>query len=117
MYKFSRILSLLFAALFFSAGLLQYNDPDALLWFAIYGVAALTCILYYYKRFHPVIGLILGLIYLAEAYLVWPETWEGFEIGQGSIENIERGREAGGLIIAGVFMLFLTWFAYRSKQL
>lgn len=116
MYKISRILALIFAALFIWAGILQHNDPDALLWYAIYGVAALACILYYFNRFHFILGLILGLIYLVETYLVWPEKWEGFEIGQGDIENIERGREAGGLLIAGLFMLFLAWCAYRNKR-
>ena len=113
--KIARILSLIFAALFVWAGILQYNDPDALLWFAIYGVAALVCLLYYFNRFHPLLGLILGLIYLAETVLVWPEKWEGFEIGQGAIESIERAREAGGLLITGLFMLFLSWCAYRKK--
>lgn len=116
MYKFSRILSLVFAVLFVWAGILQYNDPDALLWYAIYGVAALACLLYYFKRFHPLLGLILGLIYLAETVMVWPEKWEGFEIGAGEIENIERAREAGGLLLAGLFMLYLGWSAYRNMR-
>ena len=116
MEKFSRILALIFAALFVWAAILQHNDPDALLWYAIYGVAALACLLYYFNRFHPIFGLILMLIYLAEAFLVWPEKFEGFSIGEGAIENIERGREAVGLLITGIFMLFLTWCAYRRRR-
>jgi len=69
MHKFSRVLALIFAALFVWAGILQNNDPDALLWYAIYGVAALACILYFFNRFHAIFGLILSLIYLAQA--VW----------------------------------------------
>lgn len=116
MYKFSRILALIFAALFVWAAVLQHNDPDFLLWYAIYGVAALACILYYFNRFHPILGLILSLIYFAEAVMVWPEKFEGFTIGEGAIENIERGREAFGLLITGLFMVFLTLCSYRKKR-
>ena len=116
MNSIARILALIFAVLFATAAILQYNDPDSLLWAAIYGVAALACILFYFNRFHPIFGLILTLIYFAEAFMVWPETFEGFRIGSGDIENIERGREASGLLITAVFMLFLTWKAYRKKR-
>lgn len=116
MKQFSRILALIFAVLFIWAAILQHNDPDALLWYAIYGVAAVACILFYFNRFHPIFGMILTLIYLVEAVWVWPEKFEGFSIGEGAIENIERGREAFGLLITGIFMLFLTWCTYRRKR-
>lgn len=116
MYKFSRVLALVFAALFICAAILQHNDPDSLLWYAIYGVAAVACVLYYFNRFLPILGLILGLIYLTQAVLVWPEKFEGFQIGAGDIENIERGREAYGLLITAIFMLFLSWCAYRKRR-
>ena len=116
MHKFSRVLALIFAVLFIWAGILQNNDPDALLWYAIYGVAALASILYYFNRLYPILGLILGLIYLAQAAMVWTVKFEGFEIGAGDIENIERGREAFGLLITGIFMLFLTFCSYRKRR-
>ena len=34
----------------------------------------------------------------------WPEKFEGFTIGEGDIVNIERGREAFGVLIAALLM-------------
>jgi hypothetical protein len=36
---------------------------------------------------------------------VWPEKFEGFNIGEGDIVNIEKGREAFGLLIIAVVLL------------
>ena len=116
MKKFSKILALIFALLFIWAAYVQHNDPDALLWYAIYGVAAAACLLFYFDRFHPALGIILAILYLIETVLVWPESFEGFTIGEGDIVNIERGREAFGLLISGLFMIFLTWRRIKGKE-
>jgi Na+/proline symporter len=116
MKKFSKILALIFALLFIWAAFVQHNDPDALLWYAIYGVAAGACLLFYFDRFHPVLGIILATLYLIQTFLVWPDKFEGFTIGEGDIENIERGREAGGLLISGLFMIFLSWRRIKGRE-
>lgn len=105
---------LIFALLFITSAILQYNDPDALLWISFYGVAAVACLLYLFNRFPPILGLILGLVYLAASIWVWPEKFEGVTIGEGDIENIERGREALGLLIVAVVMFFLAWKARKK---
>ncbi len=110
----ARFLALVFALLFISAAILQYNDPDPFVWILFYAVAAISCLLFFLNRFYPILGLILGVIYLLAAFWVWPETYEGISIGSGDIENIERGREALGLLIVSVLMLFFAWQA-RSK--
>ncbi len=115
MKRLSKIIALLFALLFAWAAFLQYNDPDAVLWFLFYGVAAITCLLFLFNRFLRILGLLLGLVYLVGTFWVWPEKFEGVEIGTGNIENIERGREALGLLIASLVMFFLAWQAKNSK--
>lgn len=108
-----KAIALIFALLFIVAAVLQYNDPDTLLWVIFYGVAAAACLLFLFDRFQPILGLILGVVYLAGAFWVWPEKFEGVSIGQGDIENIERGREALGLLITAAIMFFLAWKARK----
>lgn len=108
MKSISKGVALLFALLFITAAVLQYNDPDAALWISFYGVAAVACILFLMDRFQPILGLLLGLVYLVATIWVWPEKFEGVKIGNGDIENIERGREAFGLLIVTGVMFFLA---------
>lgn len=108
MKAISKGVALIFALLFITAAILQYNDPDALLWISFYGAAAVACLLYLLNRFQPILGLILGLVYLTATLWVWPEKFEGVRIGEGDIENIERGREALGLLIVAGVMFFLA---------
>ena len=111
----SKIVALLFTLLFGWAAFLQNNDPDALLWYSFYGVAAIACLLFFFNRFQRILGFLLGVVYLAGTLWIWPEKFEGVEIGEGNIENVERGREALGLLIAALIMFFLAWQAKNKK--
>lgn len=98
-------IAILFSILFAYAAIVQYNDPDAYLWFAIYGLAILASILFLVKKLSFLTAIILAVLYLAGTFMLWPEKFEGVEIGQGDIVNIERAREALGLLIVAVVML------------
>ncbi len=100
------------AILFVIAAIVQYNDPDAALWYFIYGIAALASILFYLNRLHFALALVLGIAYIIGAIFLWPEKWEGLSIGEGNIDNIERGREALGLLITGLIMFM---YALRKR--
>ena len=53
---------------------------------------------------------------LATVFL-WPDQFEGFTIGEGDIENIERGREAVGmLIVAVVFLIFSLRLRFQKNN-
>ncbi|WP_149276374.1 transmembrane 220 family protein [Pareuzebyella sediminis] len=116
MNVFFKALSIIFALLFIWAAYLQYNDPDALLWYAIYGVAGLGSILFAVNRLGLFLALILCLAYLIGTVALWPERFEGFTIGQGDIVNIERGREAFGLLIVALVFLMYGLRIYFSKK-
>ena len=100
-----KIMALILAVLFIAAAYVQYNDPDATQWYLIYGIAALASVLFYLGKLNFVIALVLGILYLAGTVMLWPEKWEGVTIGEGDIDNIERAREALGLLITGLVMI------------
>ena len=105
MNTFFKYLSLLMAILFVAAAYVQWNDPDAILWYFIYGIAALASVMYFLGRLNFIVALVLGIGYIIGSVLLWPEKWEGIAIGDGEIENIEKARESLGLLITALFML------------
>ena len=105
MTVFFKALSLIFAVLFLAAALVQYNDPDGLLWFALYGLASLISILFFFRKMTYLIVSLLCVGYLVGAFIAWPVRFEGVSIGSGDIVNIEQGREALGLLVTAVIML------------
>jgi hypothetical protein len=100
-----KILSLVFTLLFIWAAYVQYNDPDALLWYAIYGVAAAASLFFYLGKLNVTAAVLLSVIYFVSTLVMWPDQYEGVTIGNGDIENIERGRESLGLLIVALVML------------
>ena len=49
--KIMRTVALVFALLFAAAAIVQYNDPDPLIWILFYGVAAISCLLFLSESF------------------------------------------------------------------
>lgn len=105
MKNFFRAIGIIFALLFAWAGYVQNNDPDAITWYVIYGLAAFASILFIVNRLTFTVAIFIGLVAMVGTYSQWPLKFEGFAIGEGDIENIERGREAFGLLIIAFAML------------
>lgn len=116
MKKFLKILAFIFAALFIYAAAVQYNDPDATKWYAIYGMAAFASILFGLGRLPLRWSIILAIFYLVFTAYTWPEKFEGVTIGEGDIVNIERGREALGLLIAGIMMALFAIGSFTKTK-
>jgi hypothetical protein len=112
MDKFFKIFGWIMAALFLTSSILQYNDPDPLLWVLIYSVASVVSIFFALGRISFLIPLLFGILALVGGYLSFPAKFEGFEIGAGDIKNIEEGREAVGLILISLIMFA---FAVRTR--
>ena len=85
MRLFSKIFSAVFTVLFVWAALVQYNDPDALMWYLIYGIAAVASFLFFLGKLNLLIPVLLSFAY------------------------IEHARESLGLIINALVMLFYAW--------
>jgi hypothetical protein len=107
--------NILFLGAFILAAAVQYNDPDALIWAAVYLAAVLMCIAQVRKR-QPVW---LPPLLLAIS-LVWAGTLLPNIVGQVSMveiidsismktREVEEAREIGGLLLvatwAGVLII------------
>ena len=115
---FFKILAFVFAVLFIWGAAVQYNDPDALKWYVIYGVGALASILFAFGRLRFLWALFLFGVYLGLSIFNWPTVFEGVTIGEGDIENIEKGREAlGTAILAMVMLIYALRIRFTKSQI
>lgn len=116
MKTFLKALAIVFALLFIAAAAVQYNDPDAVRWYIIYGMAALASILFALGRLKLLWALFLCGFFIGFAIYLWPDKFEGVTIGDGDIVNIERGREALGLLIAALAMGIYTFGIWNKMK-
>ncbi|MGH7502895.1 MAG: transmembrane 220 family protein [Longimicrobiales bacterium] len=98
----------------------QYNDPDPFLWMALYGLAAVACVLALLRRGHWLFPALLLVLTLGWAAILAPRV-----LGQvrfldmfGAFEmknvGIEESREMYGLLIVAVWMAVLTIAGKKS---
>ena len=92
----------------------QYNDPDGLLWMAIYGAGAAACMGFALGRLRAWQALTVAVVALIWALTLIPDFWGQVQVGE-LFESIgmktvavERAREFGGLAIVFVWMSFLA---------
>lgn len=97
-----------FAILFSISALLQYNNPDAVLWIVIYSSAALVTLGFLFKKLPYFIPLTAGLLAIVGFIYLVPEKFEGFGVGDGDVKNIEEAREAFGLLIIAIVMFAIS---------
>jgi hypothetical protein len=118
-----KVTNLILAAMFLLFAFAQINDPDPLLWIAIYGVMAIVCIMaafrYYIK---PLLWVLLAgfLVYMV---ILWPglNEWlrqedKGVLFDEGmkmQFMYIEESREFLGLLICVIVLLVQV---YRSGK-
>ncbi len=98
------------ALLFLSFCAVQYNDPDPLLWIAIYGYTAVLTGLAAFGIHTPL--AIPGVIFcLAGFFVLFPFVNAGWY-------DSEEGREAFGLLLSALWMgfLLLQWIRSRPKR-
>lgn len=116
MKRFLQVFAVVFSILFAWAAYLQHNDPDALLWYIIYGGAALSCVAFASGKLNFFLAFLIALAYLVGAFFSWPEEFQGVTIGQGDITNVEQAREALGLLICSTIFLIITLRLYWLRK-
>lgn len=116
MRGFFKVFAGVFAILFALATYVQNNDPDAFLWYLIYGSAALACVSFIFDQLDYRLAFLLALAYLIGVFVSWPTDFQGVSIGGGAIDNIEHAREALGLLINAFVMAVLGFRVKRDKN-
>jgi hypothetical protein len=94
---------------FLAFAALQYNDPDALVWFLLYGSAATACLSFPSGR--------VGIPVLLFSFVLYAGVfaWLSSDLFQAGWIHSEAGRESAGMLIAAVWMLVLVVAARRRR--
>lgn len=107
MQPFIRLANAVMLVLFVSWAGFQYNDSDALLWVAVYGAAAIECVLFYLGRLPGPLALAFMIL-----CLLWAP-YLGFRVAvSGEFIFDEQGREMLGLLICAAW----TYVLYMSSR-
>ena len=88
--------------LFLFAVAVQYNDPDPIRWMAMYGSAAVCCLLALIGRLPRILPAAVGLV-----ALVWAVVLGASVVRGNQPLNSEEGRETMGLVIVAFWMALL----------
>lgn len=114
-----RAANMFMTAMFLFSVAVQYNDPDPIQWMAVYGAAAVACILSLRGKLD---WRFAGIV--AVAALIWAGIWAPAVFSRPfptdivsefhmTSPSVEEAREFGGLMIVAVWMIIL---AVRSKR-
>ena len=117
-----KVADALFLLMFAFSVVVQVNDPDPLTWMAIYGAAAIACLLSLMGRLPWSFAVITGLI-----ALVWAATIAPRVIGQVPFLDmfaefemkdigVEESREMYGLLIVGGWMAVLGHRSFWRRR-
>ena len=100
--------------LFLISGAVQYNDPDGLLWMSIYGAAAVITGLFVVQKLGwSAAAIATAAAFLGAGIIGMEAAREGaiasaFDTWQMQSVSQEKVREAGGLLVIGLWMLTVT---------
>ncbi|MDA0345929.1 MAG: transmembrane 220 family protein [Verrucomicrobia bacterium] len=108
-----KILNWILCFLFLLSAVLQYNDPDPVIWMLMWGATGVACLLFALKKLPNLMPMIVGGIALVWALILLPKIIGTYEdilwnevFMQASMSNItvEWVREMGGLLIIAIWM-------------
>lgn len=121
-----KIFNIVFALIFLLFTFVQFNDPDPLLWIAIYGAMAALCIMAFFKKYPQRVYLILlvllagySILYIPSV-LIWlkQEHLSDLFDDVAKMEHlyIEESREFLGLLICVSVLLFYLMKTRKSQK-
>jgi hypothetical protein len=97
----------------------QYNDPDSMLWIAFYACAGMLAAIWAFVLYPgKAVFLISAAVCIVLAILQWPDQWEGFGDAMHN-KNTERAREAFGMLITACALVFYAFggnYLHKRKQ-
>jgi hypothetical protein len=111
-----KLLNWILCFLFLFSAILQYNDPDPIIWMIMWGAAGVACLLYGLGKLPKLLPIVVGVVGLIWAFALLPGIirtasdirWNEVFM-QASMSNItvEWIRECGGLLIISIWMWLL----------
>lgn len=96
-------------AVFVLCAALQYNDPDPLVWVPIYLFPAVLAALAFRGRLLVAVPLLGAIAYVLAA------AWYAPPYAPGYLDD-EGAREAGGLLLSGLWMAAQAAFARAGRR-
>lgn len=121
-----KILHFTLALLFLAFTIVQFNDPDPILWIVIYGSMVAVCTMAAFKMFYPKVMMLQGVLYLIYCGLLWSGVSQWFasddkgmlfdDLAKMQYPYIEESREFLGLVICLVVLAFYLWLALKGKK-
>ena len=117
-----KVADALFLLMFVFSVVVQVNDPDPLAWMAIYGAAAVACLLSLAGRLPWWFAVVVGLVAIAWAATLAPRVlgnvpflsmFEEFEMKD---VGVEESREMYGLALIALWMAVLGHRAFWNKR-
>ncbi len=110
-----KLVNAILSVIFILFAAVQYNDPDPLMWMAIYGMVAVVCafaIIQSYNKFVMIVGVAFCLIGTLYYFPGLMELFREHEISdltrkmKADQPFIEKSRESLGLFLAAIVLLF-----------
>ena len=117
-----KIADALFLLMFVFSVIVQFNDPDPLTWMAIYGAAAVACVLSLVGKLPWWYAVLVGVIALAWAATIAPrvigqvpflDMFAEFEMKD---IGVEESREMYGLLLIGGWMAVLGHRSFWKEK-
>lgn len=114
MKRFFKRVGVFFFVLFMLGAIVQYNDPDSLVWIIIYALAGIISLLFAIGKLKMIFPLILGIACFVGFMYLYPSDFQGFDLNDGDIKTVELGREAFGLLIISIVLLLYAFLLRKN---
>ncbi len=121
-----KILHFTLAVLFLAFTIVQFNDPDPLLWILIYGAMVAVCLMAAFNMFYTKVMMVQSGLYLVYCILLWSGVSQWFasedkamlfdDLAKMQYPYIEESREFLGLAICLVVLSLYLWLSMRGKK-
>ncbi len=112
-----KLLGGVFTLFFLFAAVVQFNDPDSLLWVLLYFIAALASVMFFLGKLKFWMVAVLIPVYAVLAFVHWPPEFEGVALQDGmKTLNIELARESLGMGISALIMVVYALVLRRKKN-
>jgi len=117
-----RAANVIMLLLFVASALLQLNDPDPVVWVAVYAAAAVICAVELRGLVRPLYPALLSLTALAWAATIAPRVLGKVPFGAMFAEfemrdlGVEESREMYGLVLVAVWMAAVALAAWKRGR-